>query len=167
MTETEESKQGILILILVTILVMAGLIFLGKLSGHGVNAEHFAIEQGKMMFDHMSEYKASAIVSFMKQVFGEKEMNAELEHLFTQKNENEEVPDHEFIKRLETNAQIKVVVELSEKLRENYDHALSSFDSDSEKNDFKAELHLRFRSFLLDNNKERIRHSGNKETKSH
>lgn len=167
MTETDTSKKGILIIILVTVLVITGLIFLGKLGGHGVNAEHFAIEQGKMMFDHMSEYKASAVVSFMEQIFSDKEMSEELEHIFTQKVENKEVPDHEFIKILENNAQVNVVIELSEKLRENYDHALSSFDSEEDMDDFKTELHLKLRSFLLDYNKERIRHGRNEEAKSH
>ncbi|MBN2135344.1 MAG: hypothetical protein JW737_06400 [Acidobacteria bacterium] len=158
MTDKKDSKLPIILVVFVTGFIMVLIMLLGSGSGHHVSAEHFMIQQGQHLSDFFTEYRISAIIDFMQKTYDAETVTEELDALFIRKNNGESTIDQEFIDSLLAKTTIPIVQEASNSLSLNYQKALSSLENDQEKEEFKKQVFQRLRGFLLDYNKERIRH---------
>ncbi len=162
MTESKEFKHAILVVILVTAVIFTGLIFLGNSSGHHVDAEHFAINQGKMMFNYFAEYRAAAVITFLKDIPLDEDFAEDVKSVIYRRENGKELFDEEYMEKLHQLSETPVAKELSSMMEENYKHALETLKDEDEIHDFKTALYQRLRGTLLDFNKERIRHAEKK-----
>jgi|GEM_PF-5228378 len=159
MNEKKELKYPVLIMIIVLAVIFAALILYGTSKGHSVNAEHFALEQGHMLYNHFEVYKASAVVKFLYRVYDREMLQKELELIFIDTGSEGKETDHEFIKILKSKSDFPVVIDATDKMLKNYNEAVEKIGKEMQIEEFKHELFLRMKGFLVDFNNERIRHN--------